>query len=139
MARCSARLGRCTSGARSSLCRPSCATQATGWSRRLRKRKLCSLPTARRRPQQTDPLPRTRHVAKEADEAVAEVAWIVATEQQGLGYARDAAETMVRWLHREGVSRVLAHVHPQHDASAAVAPAIGLTPTPTMVEGEVRW
>ena len=46
---------------------------------------------------------------------------------------------MVTWLREQGVSEVLAYVHPEHHASAAVARAIGLTPTETIVDGEVRW
>ena len=40
---------------------------------------------------------------------------------------------------RRGVEVVVAHVHPQHHASIAVARAIGLAPTGTIVDGEVRW
>ena len=38
-----------------------------------------------------------------------------------------------------GVGPVYAHVHPDHRASAAVAAAVGLTPTDEIVDGEVRW
>lgn len=78
-------------------------------------------------------------VAEEAGELVAEVAWVVATAQQGRGYAREAAQVMVAWLRQQGAGRVVAHVHPQHDASAAVARAVGLTPSGRVVDGEARW
>ena len=74
----------------------------------------------------------------------AEVAWVIAVPHQGQGYAREAADVMVRWLRHpdarsRGVDVVVAHVHPQHQASMAVARALGLSPTDTIVDGEVRW
>lgn len=69
----------------------------------------------------------------------AEVAWVVAVPHQGHGFAREAAAGMVSWLREQRVGSVLAHVHPQHGASAGVARAIGLRPTGTMVDGEERW
>jgi RimJ/RimL family protein N-acetyltransferase len=38
-----------------------------------------------------------------------------------------------------GVDRVVAHIHPQHEASIAVTRAVGLTATTKLVDGEVRW
>ena len=70
---------------------------------------------------------------------VAEVAWVVAAPHQGRGYAREAAAGMVGWLAGHGVELVVAHVHPEHGASIAVARAIGLRPTARMHDGEVRW
>ena len=70
---------------------------------------------------------------------VASVAWVVATPHQGRGYAREAAAAMVRWLGERGAGVVVAHVHPEHRASMAVARAVGLRPTAEMVDGEVRW
>jgi len=69
----------------------------------------------------------------------AEVAWVVATEYQGQGYAREAAQVLVAWLREQGVETVMAHVHPDHQASQGVARAVGLTPTLLLVDGEVRW
>jgi hypothetical protein len=40
---------------------------------------------------------------------------------------------------RQGIACLWAHIHPSHDASMAVAGAIGLHPTNTMVDGERRW
>jgi len=45
----------------------------------------------------------------------------------------------VTWLRHQGVQTLIAHVHPQHEASKAVARAVGLAPTETLVDGEVRW
>jgi RimJ/RimL family protein N-acetyltransferase len=71
--------------------------------------------------------------------AVAEVAWVVASKHQRLGYAREAAAAMVAWLRDHGVDTIVAHVHPDHEASKAVARALGLRPTATITDGEVRW
>ncbi len=78
-------------------------------------------------------------VTKEGADLVAEVAWLIATDHQGRGYARKAAQLIVTWLRQQGARVVIAHVHPKHEASAAVARAVGLTPTATVVDGEVRW
>ena len=77
-------------------------------------------------------------VTENAAGLTAEVAWVVATAHQGRGYARQAAKAMVAWLRQNGAV-VVAHIHPGHEASAAVARAVGLAPTATLVEGEVRW
>lgn len=69
----------------------------------------------------------------------AEVAWMLGTAHQNQGYAREAARTMVTWLRQRGVGTIIAHVHRRHEASAAVATALGLSPTSTVVDGEVRW
>ena len=76
---------------------------------------------------------------READGLVAELAWVVATAAQGTGLAREAATAMAGWLHEQGVHRLVAHVHPDHAASMAVARALGLHPTGVVVDGEVRW
>lgn len=69
----------------------------------------------------------------------AELAWVVASDQQGSGYAREAAVVVAHWLRERGVAELLAHVHPDHEASAGVARAVGLRATTTVVDGEVRW
>lgn len=43
------------------------------------------------------------------------------------------------WLRQASVQTLIAHVHPEHEASKAVARAVGLVPTETVVDGEVRW
>ena len=79
--------------------------------------------------------------ADEMEEAdvVAEVAWVVSTGHQGRGYAAQAVATMVAWLRAQGAGRILAHIHPGHRASIRVAERIGMRPTDTTVDGEVRW
>jgi RimJ/RimL family protein N-acetyltransferase len=72
-------------------------------------------------------------------ERIAEIAWVVGTAWQGRGIAAEAARGLVAWLRRQSVPAVIAHIHPDHRASAAVATAAGLTPTGVWHEGEVRW
>nr|WP_239157685.1 GNAT family N-acetyltransferase [Streptomyces sp. SID13726] len=83
--------------------------------------------------------PLTGTVQATVDGAVAEVAWVVGTSWQGRGIAGEAARGLVEWLGGQRVETVVAHVHPAHAASAAVATAAGLTPTGDWHDGEVRW
>ncbi|MFI6153872.1 GNAT family N-acetyltransferase [Kitasatospora sp. NPDC051170] len=69
----------------------------------------------------------------------AELAWVVGTAWQGRGLATEAARTLLAHLTAGGVTTALAHVHPDHHASAAVARSLGLHPTPHTVDGETRW
>ncbi|KUJ64526.1 GCN5 family acetyltransferase [Streptomyces albus subsp. albus] len=70
---------------------------------------------------------------------VAEIAWVVGVPWQGRGIAGEAARGLVDWLGRRSVRTAVAHIHPDHRASAAVAAAAGLAPTEEWHEGEVRW
>jgi RimJ/RimL family protein N-acetyltransferase len=70
---------------------------------------------------------------------VAEIAWVVGTPWQGQGFATEAAVGLVGWLADQGVGTVIAHIHPDHDVSAAVARAAGLAPTRRLEHGELRW
>jgi RimJ/RimL family protein N-acetyltransferase len=74
-----------------------------------------------------------------ADGPTAEVAWVVGRPWQGQGIATEAARALVGWLGQRSVPAVIAHIHPDHQASAAVAAAAGLTPTDERHEGEIRW
>lgn len=69
----------------------------------------------------------------------AEVAWVIATPHQRQGYAKEATAAMTEWLRSRGVEAFVAHVHPTHEASINVARYLGLTPTDTVEDGEVRW
>ncbi|MFJ6567707.1 GNAT family N-acetyltransferase [Streptomyces sp. NPDC091292] len=69
----------------------------------------------------------------------AEIAWVVGTRWQGRGLAKEAAMALTAWLERQPIDVVVAHVHPDHEASAAVATACGLTPTDRTQDGEIRW
>ncbi|MEU9466398.1 GNAT family N-acetyltransferase [Streptomyces avermitilis] len=72
---------------------------------------------------------------------VAEIAWVVGTPWQGRGFASEAARGLVARLTRQSgsVRTVVAHVHPDHHASASVAAAAGLSPTDREQDGETRW
>jgi RimJ/RimL family protein N-acetyltransferase len=73
------------------------------------------------------------------DEPVAEVAWVVGRSWQGQGIATEAARALIAWLGQQSVRAVIAHIHPRHQASAAVAAAAGLAPTGELQDGEMRW
>jgi RimJ/RimL family protein N-acetyltransferase len=73
------------------------------------------------------------------DAALADVAWVVGAEHQRQGIAGEAAQAMVDWLAGHGVETVQAFVHPGNVASVAVACRLGLAPTTTVVDDEVRW
>lgn len=68
----------------------------------------------------------------------AEVAWVVGRAFQGRGFATEAAASLVVRLRDDGW-RVVAHVHPDHVASRAVARRSGLEPTDEMVDGETTY
>lgn len=75
-------------------------------------------------------------------ERLAEIAWVVGTPWQGRGIATEAARGLVGRLRQQpvpAVHTVIAHIHPDHAASAAVATAAGLTPSGELHDGEVRW
>lgn len=78
-------------------------------------------------------------VTRSAEQFSADVAWVIGTAEQHQGFAQEAAALMVSWLRQQGATSMVAHIHPEHRASAAVARRIGLTPTGGMVDGEVRW
>lgn len=73
------------------------------------------------------------------DDGPAEIAWVIGRSWQGRGYARAAAQRLADELRADGVTRLVAHIHPEHTASQRVASAIGLVPTTMIVDGEVRW
>ncbi len=68
-----------------------------------------------------------------------EVAWVIGTSWQGRGYASAAMAAFLRELAQRGVDRLIAHIHPDHEASSRIAARIGLAPTATLVDGELRW
>lgn len=70
---------------------------------------------------------------------VAEIAWMVGTAWQRQGIAKEAVRGLVDWLRRKPVRGVIAHIHPEHRASAAVATATGLKPTGQWHNGELSW
>jgi RimJ/RimL family protein N-acetyltransferase len=75
------------------------------------------------------------------DEGVrtAALAWVIAASRQGEGLATEGARAARDWLRDHGVTRFVAHIHPDHGASAAIARHLGLAATDERVGGEVRW
>ncbi|MEU9300887.1 GNAT family N-acetyltransferase [Streptomyces sp. NPDC048269] len=69
----------------------------------------------------------------------AELAWTVGIPWQGRGLATEAARALAAWLTQLPVGLLVAHVHPDHAASAAVAAACGLRATAHRQDGEIRW
>ena len=78
-------------------------------------------------------------LTREGSELVAELAWLITPSGQGRGLAREAASAVASWLTSCGATRLRAHVHPEHEASARIAQRLGLAPTSTLVDGEIRW
>ncbi len=72
-------------------------------------------------------------------DGAADLAWVVAIPHQGRGYAREATGAVQEWLRGAGISRFSACIHPDHLTSAGVARSLGLVPTGTVVDGEIRW
>jgi RimJ/RimL family protein N-acetyltransferase len=73
------------------------------------------------------------------DQSTAIVAWTIGTPWQRQGYAGEAASGLVRWLALQGVDSIVAHIHPDHVASAGVASCAGLRRTDELVDGEQVW
>ncbi len=69
----------------------------------------------------------------------AEVAWVVGTPWQGRGLAGEAARALLTHLVSAGITDAVAHVHPDHRASAKIARRLGLHPTARSQDGETRW
>jgi RimJ/RimL family protein N-acetyltransferase len=71
--------------------------------------------------------------------AGAEVGYATLAAERGRGVAREAVGGLVRWLAREGVALVEAHVAEANAASGRVAAAAGLRPGPRFDDDEVIW
>ncbi|MEU9043112.1 MULTISPECIES: GNAT family N-acetyltransferase [unclassified Kitasatospora] len=69
----------------------------------------------------------------------AELAWVVGTPWQRRGLATEATRALLDHLIAAGVTTAVAHIHPDHHASARVATALGLHPTARTQDGETRW
>jgi RimJ/RimL family protein N-acetyltransferase len=71
---------------------------------------------------------------------VAEIAWLISVAWQGQGYATEAVSSLVGWLETAGAHEIVAHIHPDHAASAGVAARAGLMPTGELdPDGEQIW
>jgi RimJ/RimL family protein N-acetyltransferase len=69
----------------------------------------------------------------------AAIAWVVGAPWQGHGYATESAQALIGWLREQEVMTIVAAIHPDHVASAAVARRAGMTPTAERVDGEIIW
>jgi RimJ/RimL family protein N-acetyltransferase len=78
-------------------------------------------------------------ITDDAGVRTAALAWVVATSRQGEGLATEAARAARDWLADQSVTRFVAHIHPDHGASAAVARHLGLAAADERRDGEVRW
>jgi RimJ/RimL family protein N-acetyltransferase len=69
----------------------------------------------------------------------AHVAWVIGVGWQNQEFASEAASALVDWLWQRGAREVVAHIHPDHRASAAVAARAGLEQTDEEADGETVW
>jgi len=67
------------------------------------------------------------------------VAWTIGSAWQRRGYASEATIGLMQWLDQQRIRSVVAHIHPDHVASAKVANNAGLEPTDDVVDGEIVW
>jgi RimJ/RimL family protein N-acetyltransferase len=70
---------------------------------------------------------------------LAEVGYAVLPAARGHGYAAEAVAGLARWLFRDGVERVEAHIAESNPASGRVAAAAGFRPGERFHDGEVVW
>lgn len=78
-------------------------------------------------------------VIDHGDTRTAYVAWVIGVPWQNHGFASEAARALVAWLGEHDVDDIVAHIHPDHRASAKVASRAGLAPTDECVDGEHVW
>jgi RimJ/RimL family protein N-acetyltransferase len=78
-------------------------------------------------------------ITDRGDGFVAELAWIIAAQHQGRGYAREGAAAMATWLRQHGAPVLIADIHRDHETSMAVARAFGLGRTEAVSDEDVRW
>lgn len=82
----------------------------------------------------------TQATLTRTDEAVvADIAWVVAPQHQGNGFASEAASTMCRWLGRQGTEQFVAFINPANRPSVGVARNLNMHVTDVMIDGEDRW
>ena len=71
---------------------------------------------------------------------LADVAWLIGVPWQGRGFAVESTRALIGWLERRRVRTIVAHIHPDHRASAAVAARVGFEPTDEIdAAGERIW
>ena len=69
----------------------------------------------------------------------AEIAWVIGRPWQRHGYATRAASLLLEELRARGMEEIVAHIHPNHEASQRIARHLGLQPTQITEDGETRW
>jgi RimJ/RimL family protein N-acetyltransferase len=79
------------------------------------------------------------YVQATVEGGIAELAWVVGVAHQGRGLARESVGLVAAWLRGQGVVRLIAHVHPDHAASEALARGVGMAPTSVVEDGERLW
>jgi RimJ/RimL family protein N-acetyltransferase len=79
------------------------------------------------------------YVQATVTEAEADIAWLIGTNWQGEGYAKEAVAMLVSWLREQRIKRLTAHIHPNHKASQWVAKSVGFFCTDACHEGEEVW
>lgn len=78
-------------------------------------------------------------LTRDGDRGVAELAWVIAVAHQRRGYALEAAVAVSGWLRARATGTLIAHIHPEHLASIAIAERLGMHATGEIVDGETRW
>jgi RimJ/RimL family protein N-acetyltransferase len=78
-------------------------------------------------------------VTRHTDGWAAAIAWVIGVPWQARGFAAEAAQALVSWLHGQGANVITANIHPDHHASAKVAARAGLTATDEEIDGERVW
>lgn len=69
----------------------------------------------------------------------ADIAWLVGSDWQGVGFASEAAAALASWLVASKVNAISAHIHPNHIGSQKVAKAAGLYNSGQIEDGEEVW
>ena len=77
-------------------------------------------------------------VVRRGADLEAALAWVIGTRWQGRGFAGEAARALAGWFDGYEIP-VVAYIHPDHLASAAVASAAGFVAGTEVVEGEIVW
>ena len=73
-------------------------------------------------------------------EEVADMAWVIGSQHQRRGYAREAAAAVLDWLSRMlPAQRITAHIGDENLASQGVARHLGFSPTGEVENGEQVW
>ena len=65
--------------------------------------------------------------------------WVVRRREDGQVIGTAQAAALAWWAKAHGMVWLRAAIHPEHEASAAVAGSIGMAPTPETLDGEVVW